>query len=216
MPLGALIPIIAGVGGALIGRRGSSSNPSSASTSALDAQQQQLIDIQKQIANYGIPTSKTNFEKAGAAYDTSLDFYKKLLSGSNEDLLGLLNADEYTKSADESEASAYNLAGRSGSRAATLAGVNESRMGNLYRIISQLRSSAPSEIANIGQAIQNMGAQQLSAASGGLNSASNSIFGLSQLRQQEADRRSQLIGSIIGAGGTILGAILGNRGGGGS
>lgn len=210
MPFGAIIPLIAGVGGALFGasRKKSSNNSSSTSTSSLDAQQQQLIDIQKRLADYGIPAGQANFEKAGAAYDTSLDFYKKILGGSNNDLMSLFNADEYTKSADESEATAYNLAGRSGSRAATLAGVNESRMGNLFKMISQLRSSAPSEIANIGQAIANMGAQQLSAGSGGLASASNSIFGLQQLRNQEADRRASLISSIIGTAGSVAGAAI--------
>jgi|SRR6185295_14483822 len=210
MPVVPFIPLIAGaVGGTILGRR--TSSPSSTSQSVLDSQQQELIDIQKKLAEYGIPAGKANFEKAGSAYDTSLDFYKKILTGSNEDLLSLINADEYTKSADEAQATAYSLAGRSGNRAATLAGVEESRAGNLNRILTQLRASAPGEISSIGQAIANMGAQQLSAGAGGLSSASNSLFGLSQLKQQDADRRAQLIGSIIGTGGTILGAVLGSK-----
>lgn len=211
MPV-ALLPAIIGAGGligsSLLGRRRSSSNPAT----AIDPQQQSIIDIQKRLADYGIPAGEESFKKAGAAYDTSLDFYKNILNGSNEDILKLLNADEYTKSADESEAAAYNLGGRSGSRAAVLSGVNESRAGNLNRIITGLRSSAPAEIANIGQAIGNMGAQQLSAGAGGLSSASNALFGLAQLKQQEGDRRAQLIASIIGTAGTVAGAVIANRG----
>lgn len=206
MPAIPFIPLIAagvGIGGSLLGRRGSSSTPQN----TIDPQQQSIIDIQKRLADYGIPAGQASFEKASGAYDTSLDFYRKILSGSNEDLLNLINADEYTRAADESEAAAYNSGGRSGSRAAVLSGVNESRAGDLNRILTSLRASAPGEISSIGQAIANMGAQQLSAGAGGLSSASNTLFGLSQLRQQDADRRSQLIASIIGTAGTVAGAI---------
>jgi len=179
------------------------------SNQQLTDNQLQLSDTLKKLADYGIPAGKESFEKASGAYDTSLDFYKNVLNGSNEDLLKLINADEFTKSADESQATAYSLAGRSGNRAATLAGVEESRMGNLSKILTQLRSSAPSEISNIGQAIANMGAQQLGASTGSINSASSILFGLSNIKQQEADRRAQLIGSIIGTAGSIAGAVAG-------
>jgi len=189
-----------------LGKKNNSGLPSN---QQLTDNQLQLSDTLKKLADYGIPAGKESFEKASGAYDTSLDFYKNILNGSNEDLLKLINADEFTKSADEAQATAYNLAGRSGSRAATLAGVEESRMGNLSRVLTQLRSSAPSEIANIGQAIANMGAQQLGAGTGSITSASNILFGLSNVKQQEADRRAQLIGSIIGTAGSIAGAVAG-------
>lgn len=210
MPAVPFIPLIAGaVGGAVLGRKSSSS--SSTSAQAIDPQQQAIIDIQKRLADYGIPAGQESFTKASGAYDTSLDFYNKILTGSNDDLLSLINADEYTRSADEAEATAYSLAGRSGNRAAALSGVSETRAANLNRILTQLRASAPGEISTIGQAIANMGAQQLSAGAGGLTSASNALFGLSQLKQQDADRRSQLIASIIGTAGTVAGAVLGGR-----
>lgn len=195
--------IFAGLFG--LGRGGGNSS----SSEQLNNQQLQLTETLKKLADYGIPAGKANFEKAGAAYDTSLDFYNKILTGDNDELLNLINADEYTKSADQAEAAAYNLAGRSGSRAAALAGVSETRAGNLNRMLTALRANAPAEIANIAQAVANMGAQQLTAGTGGLTSASNTLFGLSQLRQQEADRRTKLISSIIGTAGSIAGAVAG-------
>ncbi len=213
MPLVAFLPAIigaaGGIGASLIGK---SAAKSANQPQPLDPQQQQLIDIQKKLADYGIPAGEASFNKAGGAYDTSLDFYKNILSGSNEDILKLLNADQYTKSADESEANAYSLGGRSGSRAAVLSGVNESRAGAINRAVTGIRANAPGEIANIGQAIGNMGAQQLSAGAGGVSGASNILFGLAQLQQQSADRRAQLIGSIIGTAGTVAGAVIANRG----
>lgn len=211
MPIASFgIPLLIGAAGSLFRRGGGSGGTSS---SAIDPQQQTIIDIQRRLADYGIPAGQASFARAGEAYDTSLDFYRKILTGSNDDLMSLLNADEYTKSADEAEATAFNLAGRSGARAAVSAGVSESRAANLNRILTALRASAPGEISSIGQAFANMGAQQLSAGAGGLSSASNTLFGLSQLRQQDADRRSQLIASIIGSGATIAGAIIAGRGG---
>jgi len=187
-----------------LGKKNNSGLPSN---QQLSSEQLQLSDTLKKIADYGIPAGKESFEKASSAYDTSLDFYKNILNGSNEDLLKLINADEFTKSADEAQATAFNLAGRSGSRAASLAGIEESRMGSLMKVLTSLRANAPTEIANIGQAFQNMGAQQLSAGVGGVNSASGILFGLSNIKQQEADRRAQLISSLIGAGGSAAGAF---------
>src|SRR5690242_17570294 len=145
MPVVPFIPLIAGavgLGGAFLAGKKSSS---SSTQPTLDPQQQAIIDIQKKLADYGIPAGEANFAKASGAYDTSLDFYKNILNGSNEDLLKLINADEYTKSADEAQATAYSLAGRSGDRAAALSGVGESRAGDLNRILTQLRAGAQSE-----------------------------------------------------------------------
>lgn len=174
----------------------------------LNNQLSPLVELQKEFAKYGFPAAQKSFGQAGAAYDTSLDFYRKILSGSNSDLLGLINADEYTKSADEAEAGAYNLAGRSGSRAATLAGVNESRSGNLNRILSELKLTAPDKIASLAQAISNMGAQQASLATGTSSNASNTLFGIQNFREAAADRRAQMISSIIGAAGSAAGAAF--------
>src|ERR1044071_105351 len=111
MPFAAALPLIIGAGvgaaGLIRGRGGSNSSTDPNNT----AQQQALVDIQKQLADYGIPAGKESFAKATGAYDTSLDFYNKLLGGSNEDILKLINADEFTKSADEAQATAYGLAG---------------------------------------------------------------------------------------------------------
>jgi hypothetical protein len=173
----------------------------------LNNQLQPLVDLQKKFAEYGFPAAQESFGEAGEAYDTSLDFYKKILGGSSDEIMKLLNADELTKSADEAQATAYSLGGRSGARAATLAGVTESRAGALNRKITELRSEAPGQIANIGQAIANMGAQQASLATGTSIGASNILFGIQGIRSQEADRRAQLISSLIGAAGSAAGAF---------
>lgn len=193
----------------LLGKLFGGGGKGSKDVQGLNNQLQPLVDLQKKFAEYGFPAAQESFGKANSNYDTSLDFYKKLLNGSNEDVLGLINADEYTKSADESEATAYNLAGRSGSRAATLAGVNESRAGNLNRFISELRTSAPEKIANIGQAIANLGAQQASLATGTSINASNILFGIQGVKEHEADRRAQMISSIISGAASIAGAAFG-------
>lgn len=212
-----LIPIAAGIGGSLvsklIGGGGGGSKSKTPASPAIDPQLQQLIDLQKGFAQYGFPAAQSNFGKAGAAYDTSLDFYKKILTGSDEDIMSLFNAKEYTKSADESNDLAYNLQGRSGARAATLSQTSFDRQGFLQGILEQLRLGAPDHIANIGQAIANMGAAQAGASTGTAQGASNILFSQQQLQQQAADRRTNLISSIIGSAGSILGGYLGSKGG---
>lgn len=173
----------------------------------LTSQLQPLIDLQKQFAQYGFPASESNFGKAGGAYNTALDFYKKILTGSDDEIMKLINANEFTKSTDESQALAYNLGGRSGTRTASLANSSFDRSAILQKILSQIRSGAPGEIANIGQGFANMAGAQAGAATGTSQGASNIIFGLKQIQQQEADRRAALISSLISAAGSAAGAF---------
>lgn len=175
----------------------------------LNAQIQPLVDLQKKFAEYGFPAAQESFGAARGSYDFALDFYKKILTGSDDDILNLLNAKEYTKSADESDAMAYNLGGRSGARAAVLGNTQFDRQGVLQGILEQIRTNAPGQIANIGQAISNLGSAQGSLATGTALGSSNLLFGVQQLRENEKDRRANLIASIISLGGSIAGAAAG-------
>jgi hypothetical protein len=212
MPLFA-IPLIAAaaigggstIAGALISKSGKNKTP------PVDPQQQALADQQKKFADYGFPAAQANFAKAGSAYDTSLDFYKKILTGNDDEIMKLFNASEATKSADESDATAYGLTGRSGARSAVLANTTFNRQANLQNILEQIRLNAPGQIANVGQAIANMGAQQGSLASGSNIASSNILFQQQELAQQAADRRAQLIAGIIGAAGSVAGAIAAHK-----
>lgn len=216
MPFAALLPLVVGGLGAaasvktLVGGKKSSS--SNTQTDALNQSQLDLVNLQKEFAQYGFPASQENFGKASGSYDTALDFYKKILTGSDDEILKLINADEFTKSTDESQALAYNIGGRSGTRAASLANNSFDRSAILQKIISGIRAQAPGEISNLGQAFANMGAQQAGASTGTAQGASNIIFGIKQLQQQEADRRAALIGSLIGAAGSVAGGYFANRG----
>lgn len=138
-----------------------------------------------------------------------MDFYKKILTGSDDEIMNLLNASEYTKSADESNALAYNLSGRSGARAAVLGNTQFDRQGVLQGILEQIRLGAPDKIANIAQGFGNLGSQQAGLATGSAQGVSNIVFGSQDIAQREKDRRANLIASIIGAAGSIAGGIAG-------
>lgn len=194
---------------------GGNKTPKPGSAAYTANQVQPLIDLQKQIGQYGLDSGKASFEKAGASFDTSLDFYKKIMSGSDDEILKLLNASEYTKSADESQATAYNLGGRSGARAAIVGQTTEDRSATLQRILENIRMQAPNQITDIGSKIANMGAAQLSGGLSGISGASGNIFGVAEQYQKEADRRAALIASLIGAAGSIAGAFAGGSGGSG-
>lgn len=206
----AIIGAVAGVG-TFLKKGKSSSTPAS---NALATQQQGLVDSQKQIADFGLSTGKPLIAKATGSYDDALSFYKKIMSGSDEDIMGLFNADEFTKAADESQATAYNLQGRSGARAAVLGQTTEDRSAQLQRILSQIKLNAPGQVANIGQAFANLGTGLVGAASGANTSASNILFGQQELKNQADDRRAQLISSIIGTAGSVAGVIAASKSGG--
>lgn len=204
----ALISGGAGIGAAALSKKKSSSTPAS---TALTTQQQGLIDSQKQIADYSLSTGKPLIAKATGSYDDALSFYKKIMTGSDSDIMGLFNADEFTKSADESQATAYNLSGRSGARAAVLGQTTEDRSAQLQRILSQIKLNAPGQIANIGQAYANLGTGLIGSASGANTSASNILFSQQELANQAADRRAQLISSILGSVGSVAGVIAASK-----
>lgn len=172
-------------------------------------QLQPILDLQKQVAQFGMTQAQPAIEKATGAYDTSLDFFKTMMSGSSEDIMKLFNAQDYTRSADVSEATAQELGGRTGARAAVVGQSTEDRAANLNKILEQIRVNAPGQIAQIGQSFSNLGTGMLSAAMGGGAQASNIIFGQQELASQALDRRNQLISSIIGTAGGVLGAYLG-------
>lgn len=171
-------------------------------------QMQPLIDLQKKIGDYGLSSGKASFEKASGVYGDSLDFYKKILTGSDEDLLKLFNADEFTKSADESQATAFNLGGRSGARASVLGQTGADRSAMLEKIFTGLRAQAPDKMTAIGQLIANMGSQQLSGGFAGVGGATSGITDLASIYQHEEDRRTQLISSIVGAAAGAAGAAF--------
>lgn len=178
---------------------------------ALRAQQQPFLDTQTKIAQEGLNKGMPFVDKAGAAYDTSLDFYKKILTGSDDDIMKLFNAGDYTKSADESQATSYNLMGRTGARAAVLGQTGEDRAAQIQKILEQIRLGAPAQIANIAQGVGNLGTNLIGASNSAATGASNIVFNEAKLAQEAADRRAQIVASIIGSAGTAAGTVYASQ-----
>lgn len=152
----------------------------------------------------------TDYGKASAGYDQALNYYQTLMSGNREDLLKNVDASALTKAADEQSQQNYELAPRGGRRAATAANLGFDTLSELNRYLQSLRAQAPGQVASIAQAIANMAQGKLSAAMGGASSASNILFGVEGIHQQEADRRAALLGSIFEAAGAVAGAFACN------
>lgn len=206
------IPLILGgsaVGAAALSRGGSSSSsgPSSASNTQLDP----LIAVQKQIAEQTSKSGQADLASARGGLDFVNNFYKKILEGGDDDLLKMLDVSGATKNIDENEQLLSELGVRGGRRAASLGQASFSRDAAINNLLKQLRFSAPDKIAQINQVLANMGLGQLSTSVGAGSAASNTAFNVQQLGQQESDRRTNLIGSIMGTIGTVAGAVLGRR-----
>lgn len=171
------------------------------------AQLKPLTALETQVGQFGLSEAQKEIPKAENALDTSLDFYKKLMTGSYDDLTKLFDTSSLTKSADQAQEVNAQIGSRSGPRAAVLGETTESRSGDLNRFFETLRAQAPGQVAGIGQMISNMGAQLLSGGQSGVSGAEGLITDVTQLRQNEINKHAQLINGILGMGGSIAGAI---------
>jgi hypothetical protein len=151
-----------------------------------------------------------DYNKATVGYDNAMKYYQDILNGSRENLLKTVDASGATAALDEQERQNYELAPRGGRRAATASNLEFSKMGELNKLLQYLRGQAPGQIANIAQAFANMGQGKLAAAMGGTAGGTGIILNEEQIRQQEKDRKANLIGSILGAAGSVLGAFACN------
>lgn len=154
--------------------------------------------------------AKEDYSKATLGYDEAMKYYQNILNGSREDLLGTIDATGATAALNEQERQNYELAPRGGRRAATAMNLDFSKMAELNKLLQYLKGQAPGQIANISQAFANMGQGKLAAAMGGTAGGTNILFGEEQIAQQEKDRKAALIGSILGAAGSVLGTFACN------
>lgn len=135
------------------------------------------------------------------------NYLKSLLTGSDDELLKLFDSSEITAGIDNNVEQINSLAPRGGRRAASVGQSYFDRDASINRVLEQLRFGAPDKISSVAQALANVGLGELSASTGAGIAASNNLFGVQQLRQQDKDRKAQLIGSILGAIGSAAGAI---------
>lgn len=206
------IPLIIGgsaVATAAISRGGG--NSGSSSSSASQQQLDPLIALQTRIAEAAGKSGQEDIASARSGIGFVQDFYKKILNGSDNDLLKLLDVTGATRNIDENEQLASELGVRGGRRASVLGQASFNRDAAINNLLKQLRFSAPNQIAQLNQVLANIGLGELSASVGAGAQASNNLFNMESLDQQESDRRTGLITSIMATAGGIAGAVLGRR-----
>lgn len=204
------LPLIIGgtavAGTALAGRGGGSSSSSSSST---QSQLDPLIRLQTEISRTAGEAGQRDLTTARTGISSLSDFYNKILSGSDDDLLSLLDVSGATKNIDENEQLMSEIGVRGGRRAATLGNASFARDAALNDLLKQLRFQAPNQLAQLNQMLANIGLGELSTAVGAGAQASNSLFNMENLNQQESDRRNNLITNIMSTAGSIAGVLLG-------
>lgn len=167
------------------------------------------LDTNREISQKTSEAGLANVAAARNDYDYVNNFLKEVLSGSDDNILRMFDSAAMTRNIDENEQQLSELGVRGGRRAAVLGQSYFDRDAAIDRVLKQIRFAAPGQIASIGQAIGNLGLGELSAAGGAGAQASNILFGMEGLKQQDKDRRTQLISSIFQAIGGAAGAIAG-------
>lgn len=214
MPFLGAIPLIAGGIGAAFGVKKALSKKSNNSDpyAALMAQLTPYLESNKKTNEQTTASGLANTAAARADYDFVNKYLKDILNGSDDNILKMFDTASMTNGIDENIQQLSEQGVRGGRRAASLGQAGFNRDAAITRVLQQLRFAAPMQIAQISQAIGNLGLGELSAAQGAGAQASNILFNVEQLKDADADRRNQLIASIFSAIGGTAGAIAGMRG----
>lgn len=205
------VPLILGgsaVAGAAISSRGGGSSSSSSSS---QAQLDPLIKIQTQIAEQAGKSGQQDIATARSGISFVDDFLKKILTGSDDDLLKMLDVTGATRNIDENEQLLSEIGVRGGRRAASLGQASFNRDAAIGNLLKQLRFNAPNQLAQLNQVLANVGLGELSASVGAGAQASNALFNQQNIGQQEADRRTALISNIMQTAGSLAGVIVASR-----
>lgn len=171
----------------------------------LMSQLQPIINTQSRISEKAADAGLENVATARKEYDYVSQYLKTLFEGNDDQLLKLLDSGEATRNIDENEQLSSSLGVRGGRRAAELGASSSNRDAALSRVLQQLRFAAPDKMAQIAQAVGNLGLGQLSASTGAGAQASNNLFGVEGLKQADEDRRAALLGSIFETVGSLAG-----------
>lgn len=206
---GLAIPLLIGGGSAIAGGLASRGGRNSSSSSSTQSQLDPLIKLQTEISGAAGKAGQADLSTARTGIASLNEFYNKILSGSDEDLMKMLDVTGATRNIDENEQLTSELAVRGGRRAATLGNASFARDAALNNMLKQLRFAAPNQLAQLNQMLANIGLGELSTAVGAGAQASNALFNMENLSQQEADRRNSLITNIMSTAGSIAGIVLG-------
>lgn len=176
---------------------------------ALQRQIQPLIDEQlatsKKTTDYGL--GDVGASRKG--YGEVVDYWKNVMNGNPDDLMKLLDSSNETRNIDENMQQLGESGVRGGVRAAALGNQSFDRSAALNRVLTQLRNAAPSQLAQLYQAMGNLGLGELSAAGGSGAQASNNIFGITNAQLSQQQIKNQQIAQIIGAISSAAGAAFG-------
>jgi len=167
-----------------------------------------LIQAQTKIATNESNAGIANVDKATGDYDYVANYLKSLFSGSDDQLLSLLDASGATANLDENTQQLSELGVRGGQRAASLGQAGFSKDAMLNKLLAQLRFTAPDKLAGIAQGIGTLGLGELGSSTSANNAAISPIFGIEDLRQKDKDRHAAMISSIFSALGSAAGAGL--------
>lgn len=165
-----------------------------------------LIQAQTNATTQSTQAGLTNTNAAVGNLNYVSDYFKKIMGETSDDeLLKLLDASGITKNIDENTQQVAEAGVRGGARSAVLGGASFSRDAFLNRALQELRNAAPDKIAQIAQSIGNIGLGQMGAGTSAGSLASQDLFGIEGLRQQDKARKTELLGSIFEAIGSAIG-----------
>lgn len=178
---------------------------------ALLQQLNPIIQSQQELAKKTTEAGLGDIASARQNYDFVNKYLKDILTGSDDSILKLFDSAGLTQNIDENVQQLSEQGVRGGRRAASLSQSYFDRDAAINRVLQQLRFAAPNQMSQIAQAMGNLGLGEISAGAGAGAQASNILFGIEGLKQEDRDRRNNLIGTIFSTLGSVAGSIAGSR-----
>jgi hypothetical protein len=195
--------LFGGIFHALFGGGGPKKDP----YAALNAQLNPLIKAETDVTTKTTQAGLDNIGTARNDLDYVSNWLKKIVGGSDDEILKMLDASGITANMNENAQQVAEQGIRGGARAAIIGSSSANKDAALQRALQQLRFAAPDKIAAIANSIGNLGAAELGTGTNASNAASGDIFGVQNFIQQDKARKTELLGSIFESIGTAAGLI---------
>lgn len=161
--------------------------------------QKDLTKAEAQAAQFGLTQAEGTLPKASDALSSVGNFFKALMSGDRNTILGVLapEVDTLTSQYDTGRKTTEEFAGRGGGRAAALEELPFRKAGEINKLVQGAQATGASGLESVASLFGQLGLGELSGGTGAANSAFSNIQTAKENQQQQQAAAGSAVGSLI-------------------
>ena len=161
--------------------------------------------------DWGVAFGKDQLQQASSQLDYLTKYFRDILEGSQSETLKNIDAAGITESFDDAQKALTQDYVRGGLRASQTAALPFEKSSAVNKVVQELRTLAPQQLAQLAQLVQSQGALGLQYGQSNRDNVVNIMNMIQQVRDKARDRASALTGSLISAGASVIGGWLAGR-----